>query len=273
MTERRYGDPAALRQALTDQLRRLALARPVAQLADLQRQFAYDRLLARVFVAEPEAWVVQGATALLARMHGSARHTVGIDLYRRYAGLDEAELALRAAAALDLGDFFRFGLSPGRQVAQGRATLRIPVIAYLGATEFARFHVDLVTDLLMTGEPDEVAALAPFGTFSHETALALLGLSDIIPATVHLTIPETSRLRARPGVTLHRSRHGATADRVFRDGLWVSTARRALLDAARAGADPDQLVAAAHDARARAMLTLADLADLRHHAPFTGTGL
>jgi Nucleotidyl transferase AbiEii toxin, Type IV TA system len=162
MTDRRYGEPAALRQALTDQLRRLALARPGAQLADLQRQFAYDRLLARVFVAEPEAWVVKGATALLARMHGSARHTVDIDLYRRFAGLDEAELALRAAASLDLGDFFRFELSPGRQVAQGRATLRIPVIAYLGATEFARFHVDLVTDLLMTGEPDEVAALVPF---------------------------------------------------------------------------------------------------------------
>jgi predicted transcriptional regulator of viral defense system len=118
-----------------------------------------------------------------------------------------------------------------------------------------------------------LAALAPFGTFSHDTALALLGLSDIIPATLHLTIPETSRLRARPGVTLHRSRHGATVDRALRDGLWVSTARRALLDAARAGADPDQLVAAARDARARAMLTEADLADLRHHAPFAGTGL
>ena len=73
MTEPRYGDPAALRQALTDQLRRLALARPGAQLADLQRQFAYDRLLGRVFVVEPEAWVVKGATALLARMHGSER--------------------------------------------------------------------------------------------------------------------------------------------------------------------------------------------------------
>jgi len=125
MTERRYGDPAALRQALTDQLRRLALARPGAQLAGLRRQFADDRLLARVSVAEPEAWVVKGATALLARMHVSARHTVDIGLYRRYAGLDEAELALRAAAALDLGDFFRFGLSPGRQVAEGRVTLHV----------------------------------------------------------------------------------------------------------------------------------------------------
>jgi hypothetical protein len=162
MTERRYADPSALRQALTDRLRLLVRQRPGVQLADLQRQFAYDRLLGRVFVAEPEAWVVKGATALLARMSGSARHTVDIDLYRRVAGLAEAELALRAAASLDLGDFFRFELSPGRQVAQGRATLRIPVIAYLGATEFARFHVDLVTDLVMTGEPDAVDALVPF---------------------------------------------------------------------------------------------------------------
>jgi predicted transcriptional regulator of viral defense system len=116
-------------------------------------------------------------------------------------------------------------------------------------------------------------ALAPFGTFSHETALTLLGLTDIIPSTIHFTIPETSRLRSRPGVTLHRSRHGAMTDRTLRDGLWISTARRALLDAAREGADPDQLVSAARDARERAMLTPADLAELRSQAPFAGAGL
>jgi predicted transcriptional regulator of viral defense system len=116
-------------------------------------------------------------------------------------------------------------------------------------------------------------ALAPFGTFSHQTALTLLGLSDIIPSTIHLTIPETSRLRDRRGVTLHRSRHGAMTDRASRDGLWVSTARRALLDAAREGADPDQLVSAARDARERAMLTPDDLAELRRHPPFTGARL
>jgi predicted transcriptional regulator of viral defense system len=116
-------------------------------------------------------------------------------------------------------------------------------------------------------------AIAPFGTFSHDTALTLLGLTDIIPSTIHFTIPETSRLRSRPGVTLHRSRHGATTDRTLRDGLWLSTALRALLDAARDGADPDQLVSAARDARARAMLTPDDLAELRHHAPFANAGL
>ena len=116
-------------------------------------------------------------------------------------------------------------------------------------------------------------ALAPFGTFSHDTALTLLGLTDLIPSTTHFTIPETSRLRSRPGVTLHRSRHGAMTDRTLRDGLWVSTARRALLDAAREGADPDQLVSAARDARGRAMLTSDDLAELRRHAPFAGARL
>lgn len=162
MTERRYPDPAALRQALTDRLRLLVRQRPGAQLADLQRQFAYDRLLSRIFVAEPEGWVLKGATALLARMQGSARHTIDVDLYRQSGGLADAEVALRAATSIDLGDFFRFEPSPGRRIASGSATLRIPVVAYLGATEFARFHVDLVTDLPMTGEPDEVGALVPF---------------------------------------------------------------------------------------------------------------
>ena len=59
-------------------------------------------------------------------------------------------------------------------------------------------------------------ARAPFGTSSHETALRLLGLFDLIPAVIHLTIPEASRLRSRPGIRLHRSRHQAGTDRILR---------------------------------------------------------
>lgn len=161
MTEPRYADPAALRQAIADHLRRLSRERPGSQLADLQRQFAYDRLLARVFGAEPDAWVLKGATALLARLHGAARHTLDIDLYRPAAPLDDAEAALRSAASLDVGDFFRFTLEPGRRIDAGRTTLRVPVTAYLGATEFARFHVDLVAGLAMTGVPEDAAPLVP----------------------------------------------------------------------------------------------------------------
>lgn len=161
MSAPRYADPGALRQAIADRLRGVARDRRGAQVSDLQRQFAYDRLLARLFRAEPEAWVLKGATALLARLHGSARHTLDIDLYRRGAALEEAEAALRAAASTDVGDYFRFTLEPGRRIAERRATLRVPVTAYLGATVFARFHVDLVSGVLMTGEPDDVSPLVP----------------------------------------------------------------------------------------------------------------
>lgn len=91
------------------------------------------------------------------------------------------------------------------------------------------------------GPLDDLHALqtqAPYATFSHETALNLLGLSDANPDSLHLTIPETARLGPRPGVRLHRSRHHAAEDRAHRDGLWVSTPARALIDAARDGADP-----------------------------------
>jgi hypothetical protein len=79
MTDRHYADPA-LRQPITDRLRQLSRHRAGAQLSDVQRPFAYDRLLARVCSLEPEAWVLKGAPALLARLHGSAWHTPDTDL-------------------------------------------------------------------------------------------------------------------------------------------------------------------------------------------------
>ncbi len=161
MSAARYGDPQALRQAVNDRLRRLALGRPGTQLADLQRQFAYDRLLSRVFHAHRDRWVLKGATAMLARLAGLARHTRDVDLYHRGGDLADAEEALRAAAAIELGDHFRFTVNPGQPIAQGQGALRAPVVAHLGATVFATFHVDLVTGLTMTGTPEEVPPLVP----------------------------------------------------------------------------------------------------------------
>lgn len=161
MSEVRYRDPQALRQAINDRLRRLARERHGSQLADLRRQFAYDRLLSRVFGVERDRWVLKGAAAMLARLAGMARHTLDVDLYRSEGALADAEIALRAAASVDLGDYFRFTLSPGRPIVQGLGAVRIPVGAYLGATAFASFHVDLVTNLVMTGKPDEVPPLVP----------------------------------------------------------------------------------------------------------------
>ena len=153
----RYQDPGSFRTALTQRLRRLAEQSPWT-LAELQRQFAYDRLLQRLNILD-DGWVLKGAAALLAR-EVSLRATRDIDLYRR-AELVEVENKLREAVAIDLGDWFTFEAGPSRQMAAGVAGLSIAVTARIGIREWESFNVDVVGEAAgMTGEPETAPALA-----------------------------------------------------------------------------------------------------------------
>ncbi len=177
-----YATAAAFRAALRDRLALLARQQGGHGVDELQRQFAYDRLLARVFDG-PDAvrWVLKGAGALLARLP-DARHSRDLDL--AYAGtglasgagragaispetsLTEVIAVLTAAVDRDLGDHFRFEItrsSPLQEHAQGR---RVDVVAYLGA-RYAAFHVDVVAGTAMTGIPEPFPPL---------TALTIEGL-------------------------------------------------------------------------------------------------
>lgn len=160
MSPDRYANPQALRAAIADRLRPIAEERHI-QLASLQRQFAYDRLLSRVFTANPDQWVLKGATAMLARIGPDARHTRDVDLLNREGDLRDAEQALRIAAGINFDDFFTFTLAPGRLLTENVRALRVPVDAHLGVKRFAEFHVDLVAELTMTGSTESVSALVP----------------------------------------------------------------------------------------------------------------
>lgn len=152
-----YATPAAFRRALTDRLMSLA-AGSRWSLSQLQRQIAYDRLLERLYLLD-DGWVVKGATALLARELGM-RATIDVDVYRLQAP-SAGETDLRSAVEQDIGDWFRFEIGPPRAGGEGQPGTRLPVTAYIGATPWARFHVDLVdADLRMTGDPDPVPPLA-----------------------------------------------------------------------------------------------------------------
>jgi hypothetical protein len=152
-----YATPAAFRRALTDRLRMIAVPHGLWPLPDLQRQFAYDRLLTRLYLLD-DAWILKGATAMLARRI-AVRHTVDIDIYRA-SQREEVERDLRTALALDAGDWFRFEAGQARPVADGATGLRVPVVATLGATAWARFHIDIVSEgVRMTGTPEHVPAL------------------------------------------------------------------------------------------------------------------
>jgi hypothetical protein len=91
----------------------------------LRRQFAYDRLLARLFATGSSERILKGGVSMIARL-GTARHTADVDLVVRAASMDAALDALRVAAAQDLGDFFTFRFEGARALVQGVARLRIP---------------------------------------------------------------------------------------------------------------------------------------------------
>lgn len=151
---RHYGTPGAFRRALTDRLRTMA-GEGRWTLPQLQRQVANDRLLQRLYLAD-DGWVVKGAAALMARDLG-ARATIDIDLYR-LAVRQDVEVDLRAAAARDLGDWFRFEIGAARPMEGG---VRLPAKAFVGATLWTQFQVDVVADgVRMTSTPDQVPPLA-----------------------------------------------------------------------------------------------------------------
>src|SRR6266700_6714840 len=87
-------------------------------------------------------------------------------------------------------------------------------------------------------ESEEVLAawlrLAPKTVVSHESALDRLGLSDVIPDTIHLTAPRTFRkFSYAPGVTVHTTVRPITVrEIVSRGGLRLTSAPRTIVDVA-----------------------------------------
>ncbi len=72
---------------------------------------------------------------------------------------------------------------------------------------------------------------------SHDTALDLYDLSDIIPSSVHLIVPRAQRgLHPPAGVTLHTTTCALRDDEVtIREGVRLTTPERTLLDMVEAG--------------------------------------
>lgn len=90
-------------------------------------------------------------------------------------------------------------------------------------------------------------------TISHETALALHDLGDVMPGKVHLTVPPGFRKTAPGGCVLHRA-HLATQDAERRRGFNVTTPIRTLLDAAGSPLSPDLFEGAVRDALRRGLV-------------------
>jgi predicted transcriptional regulator of viral defense system len=99
--------------------------------------------------------------------------------------------------------------------------------------------------------------LAPKAVVSHESALDILGLSDVIPDAIHLTVPRTFRkLSPAPGVIIHTTvRPVRPGDIVNRDGVRLTNAARTIADVVEAGLAPDQAQRAVRSAIDRGFAT------------------
>lgn len=105
---------------------------------------------------------------------------------------------------------------------------------------------------------------ANMAVVSHESALDLHELSDVIPEVVHLTVPRSKRYRpASAGIAIHTTtRPFAPADTTVRDGIRVTSVARSIVDAAEAGTAPEQIVAATAQAIHRGLTTKRELLSL-----------
>jgi predicted transcriptional regulator of viral defense system len=101
---------------------------------------------------------------------------------------------------------------------------------------------DLIVAWLRTG---------PDSTISHENALALYDLTDVIPSEVHVTVPRTAS-RRRNGIRLHTS-HITPAEITTRDGLPVTTVTRTIADVARSGLAEEHVQQAIREALDRGL--------------------
>jgi predicted transcriptional regulator of viral defense system len=92
---------------------------------------------------------------------------------------------------------------------------------------------------------------------SHETALAVLELGEVMPARVHITVSPGFRMRAS-AVVVHRALLEPSEVEAF-EGFSVTTPVRSILDAAAGGTEVDQLARTIRDALERGLLTARSL--------------
>jgi predicted transcriptional regulator of viral defense system len=118
------------------------------------------------------------------------------------------------------------------------------------------------------GEHEELVAAwlwsEQAGLVSHQSALVLHGLSDALPAQIHLTLPAAwrrRRFRVPPDIVLHHA-DVPPDDRSWFGSVPTTSPRRTLNDCAKSGLSPELLGQAARQALRRGLVAQHELGDV-----------
>lgn len=112
----------------------------------------------------------------------------------------------------------------------------------------ASAHEDLFAAWLRTGSNS---------TISHESALSVYELTDVLPGKIHVIVPRTAS-RRRKGLLLHTNRL-KLEEITRREGLPITTAARTIADVAAAGLAEEQIRQAIREALKRGLASREEL--------------
>jgi predicted transcriptional regulator of viral defense system len=141
----------------------------------------------------------------------------------------------------------------GKLERAARGVYRIP---YFPLARFSQYR-EAVLWVRSDDGPEDVA-------LSHETALAVYGISDVNPSIVHITIPRQARLRRNQPkwILLHRAELQSN-DVIEHEGLPITTIARTVMDVLDSTGRIELVRAAISDARREGYLSKAAAAQLR----------
>lgn len=159
----RYQASADFRAALEQRLANQA-AESGMRVDRLRRLAVFERILARLVVADPEMWILKGGVALEMRWPAHARTTNDLDLATRLQPVDGVELREHLDDVLSKdpdGDGFTFVVAPPKPLQTdeaGRPGWRFSVQSRLAGREFASVTLDIVQRMEEIIETDRLSA-------------------------------------------------------------------------------------------------------------------
>jgi predicted transcriptional regulator of viral defense system len=147
-----------------------------------------------------------------------------------------------------------FAAAQARQAGFSRSLLSY----HLGTGRFERVRPRVYRLVQFPASPHEDLYVAwlqagPDAVISHDSALALYDLSDLLPDQIHVTVPRTAS-RRRQGLRLHTKRLDQE-DVTRYEGLPVTTVLRTLADVTAAGLADEQVRQAIWEALRRGMVS------------------
>jgi predicted transcriptional regulator of viral defense system len=133
-----------------------------------------------------------------------------------------------------------------------------------GVYRLARYPVSPLGQYMEAALWPQVRRPGAYGTVSHESALAMYGLSDVSPSRVHITLPTTLRIRRTPPEYLALHYADLEPQDVQQiEGIPVTTAERAIRDVHASHIGPALVGQAITDGRRTGHLTFDQAARLK----------